>query len=373
MLQFDTGRREIMSDNSPFMNPFRRRHNGQNYKNGNSEEYPERPTSVVAQPDGGTSPDEVGARKVYVSGIPSGPSRGVKETSLPPPAPQASPVGGREPQSRQDLADHFFGCVRLGRYLTVADNSRFIITDDFRTTPIVSTASAMAAIYSKDYLVAQAALLPLSERAQRLSSRDRERYERLFLLIEEQALSDDVRLSAQAVRQAQFRATEIRAIEVELGDRLSPARLRYRQFLDIVKKLMDRKITAGPFLDEFRGFTQEVAGKLDFGIYSFCLDRLFGSVRVPLKVKKLLVLELLKYPPLIRRELLTNILVYPGQVRELIEFVGHMVAKELGQGVIIELELLKAFKLRRLSMADIETSLAHAGAASAGLAAHFKG
>ena len=71
----------------------------------------------------------------------------------------------------------------------------------------------MAAIYSKDYLVAQAALLPLSERAQRLSPRDQERFERLFLLIEEQALSDDVRSSAQAVRQAQFRAAEIRAVD----------------------------------------------------------------------------------------------------------------------------------------------------------------
>ena len=90
---------------------------------------------------------------------------------------------------------------------------------------------------------------------------------------------------------------------------------------------------------------------------------MFGSVRVPLKVKKLLVLELLKYPPLIRRELLTNILVYPGQVQELIVFVRHMVAEELGQGVIIEIELLKAFRLRQLSMDDIETGLAQAGAA----------
>ena len=358
-----------MSDDSPFMNPFRRRHNGQNDKNGNGGYHPELPTPRIAAPDGKPSSDENGARQIYVSGTPAGPGRGAQEASLlsqefvPAPAPQASSVGEREAQSRGDLADHFLGCAKLGRYLTVADNSRFIITDDFRTTPIVSTASAMAAIYSKDYLVAQAALLPLSERAQRLSSRDRERFERLFVLIEEQALSDEVRSSAQAVRQAQFRAAEIRAIEVELGDRLSPARLRYRQFLDIVKKLMDRKITAGPFLDEFRGFTQEVAGKLDFGIYSFCLDRLFGSVRVPLKVKKLLVLELLKYPPLIRRELLTNILVYPGQVQELIVFVRHMVAEELGQGVIIEIELLKAFRLRQLSMDDIETSLAQAGAA----------
>ena len=262
------------------------------------------------------------------------------------------------PSAPKDLADHFLGCAKLGRYLTVADNSRFIITDDFRTTPIVSVASAMAAIYSKDHLVAQAALLPLSGVAQRLSSQDREKFERLFALIEEQALSDDVRSSAQAVRIAQFRAAEIRSLEAELGNRLSPARRRYRQFLDVVKKLMDGKITAGPFLDEFRGFTQEIAGKLDFGIYSFCLDRLFGSTRVLLKVKKLLVLELLKYPPQIRRELLTNVLVYPGQAQELIEFIRYMVANELGQGMIIEIELLEAFKLRRLSMGDIEQTLA---------------
>ena len=358
-----------MSDDTPFMNPFRRRQNSQNGKNGNGASHPERSNPRVVVSGDEPKSDDIGARQIYVSGTPTMLGQGEEEAFLlsrkpvpaaptPEPASQSSLVGEWEPQSREDLADHFLRCAKLGRYLTVADNSRFIITDDFRATPIVSTASAMAAIYSKDYLVAQAALLPLSERAQRLSLRDRERYERLFVLIEEQALSDDVRSSAQAVRHAQFRAAEIRAIEAELGDRLSPARLRYRQFLEIVKKLMDRKITAGPFLDEFRGFTQDVAGKLDFGIYSFCLDRLFGSVRVPLKVKKLLVLELLKYPPLIRRELLTNVLVYPGQVDELIEFVRYMAANELGQGAIIEIELLKAFKLRQLSMGEIEARLA---------------
>ena len=84
---------------------------------------------------------------------------------------------------------------------------------------------------------------------------------------------------------------------------------------------------------------------------------------MPLKVKKLLVLELLKYPPLIRRELVTNILVYPGQIEELVEFVRYMAANELGQGAIIEIELLKAFKLRQLSIGDIETSLAQTGVA----------
>lgn len=272
-------------------------------------------------------------------------------------APEEAPERRSVQEHQQDLADHFLGCSKLGRYLTVADGTRFVITDDFRTTQVIPAASAVAAIYSKDALVAQAALLPLGEGAQKMAPRQKERFERLFALIEEQALSETVVTSARAIRESHFRAAEIRAIEAELGDKLSPARLRYRSFLDVVKKLMDRKVTAGPFLDEFRGFTQEVAGKLDFGIYSFCLDRLFGSVRVPMKVKKLLVLELLRYPPLIRRELLTNILVFPGQCRELVDFIKYMVNTELGRNAAIEIELLEAFKSQRLSIDDIQGSL----------------
>ena len=271
------------------------------------------------------------------------------------------PEDYRSPTFLGDLADHFLGCVKLGRYLTVADDSRFIITDDFRSSPMIPEASAMAAIYSRDHLVAQAALLPLSMRVQLKSVTERDRLERLFVLIEEETLSEGVRNSAQALREHRFRDAEIRALEAELGDRMSPARLHYRQFLDVIKKLMDRKITAGPFLDEFRNFTQDVAGRLDFGIYSFCLDRLFGSIRVPMKVKKLLTLELLNYPPLIRRELLSNLLVFPGQVQELIDFIRYMITTELGQSVVIEIKLLEAFKQKRLSMQDIESSLARSG------------
>jgi len=282
--------------------------------------------------------------------------------SVAPPGMEArSPVRPAPESSGPDLADHFLECSKLGRYLTVQDDSRFVITDDFRTAGIVPAASAVAAIFSKDELVAQAALLPLSESAQKMAPRQRERFERLFSLIEEEALSDTIKDSARAVRQAHFRAAEIRALEAELGDKLSPARLRYREFLNIVKKLMDRKVTAGPFLDEFRGFTQEVAGKLDFGIYSFCLDRLFGSLRVPMKVKKLLVMEILRYPALIRRELLTNIIVFPGQMQELIEFVKYMVQTELGKTASIEIDLLEAFKLKRLTVSDIEGSLMSGG------------
>jgi hypothetical protein len=36
------------------------------------------------------------------------------------------------PESRvPDLADHFLACSKLGRYLTLFDESRFVITDDF--------------------------------------------------------------------------------------------------------------------------------------------------------------------------------------------------------------------------------------------------
>ena len=266
------------------------------------------------------------------------------------------PPGGPEaPPS--DLADHFLSCSKLGRYLTVADGSRFVITDDFRESPVQHEAAAVASIFSKDLLVAQAALLPLGSTVHKMSALKRGKYERLFTLIEEQALSSEVKNSARGLLDAGFKSAEIRALEAELGDKLSPARIRYRTFLDVVKQLMDRKITAGPFLDEFRDFTQTVAGNLDFGIYSFCLDRMFGSLRISVKVKKLLVLEILRYPPIIRRELLTNILAYRGQTRELIEFVKYMVATELGKNAAIEIELLEAFKLRRLTLEDIEVSL----------------
>jgi hypothetical protein len=256
-----------------------------------------------------------------------------------------------------DLAEHFLMCSKLGRYLTVSDGSRFVITDDFRDAPVQPEAAAMASIFSKDLLVAQAALLPLGGAVHKMSALKREKYERLFQLIEDQALSDVVRNSAAGVLRAGFRNAEIRALEAELGDKLSPARTRYREFLEVVKQLMERNITAGPFLDEFRDFTQTVAGKLDFGIYSFCLDRMFASPRIMTKVKKLLILDILHYPTIIRRELLTNVLALRGQSRELSEFVKYMVATELGKGAAIEIELLEAFKLKRLSMDDIETSL----------------
>jgi len=256
-----------------------------------------------------------------------------------------------------DLADHFMICNKLGRYLTVHDGSRFVITDDFRENDMGNAAAAaVASIYSRDPLVAQAALLPLGRNGG-IHPKKRRSYERLFALIEAQALDPGVKNSAQHILQSDFREAEIKAIEAELGDKLSPARLRYRAFLGVVRQLLENKISAPSFLDEFREFTRSVAGKLDFGIYSFCLDRIFGNPRIPMKVKKLLAIETVKFPPLIRRELITNLFVYPGQSQELMSFVRGLIMAELEPSVVVEIELLETFKQNRLSMTDIEAGL----------------
>jgi hypothetical protein len=258
-----------------------------------------------------------------------------------------------------DLADHFLACCKLGRYLTVMGGSRFIITDDFRQPghAIEPAAAAVASIYSRDFLVAQAALLPLGKTADGLTFRERRKYERLFELIEQQALSPTVKDSAHALLERGFRESEIRAIEADLGARLSPARIRYREFLAVIGQLMQGRISHGLFVQEFLDFTRAVAGKLDFGIYSFCIDRIFGNMRVPLMVKQLLATEIMKYPPLVRRELLTNILTLPGQSPELVAFIRRLVATQLDRAQLIEIELLEALKSSRLTMGEIEERL----------------
>jgi hypothetical protein len=263
-----------------------------------------------------------------------------------------------------DLADHFLACAKLGRYLTVASGTRFFITDDFQDRSVIHSAAAIAAIYSKDNLVAEAALMPLSGNVLNLKGDEREKYERLFHLIEEQTLSEDVRYTAKSLIEARFRESKIREIEAQLGGKISPARERYRQFLGIVKQLMDQQITAKPFIEEFKEFTQDVAGKLDFGIYSFCLDSLFRSLQIPATVKKLLVMEIIIFPTLIRRELLSNVLSYPGQTRDLVEFVNLMMDRQLDPEALIEIDLLKDLKLRRFSMEAISALAIESGLAA---------
>ena len=252
-----------------------------------------------------------------------------------------------------NLADHFLTCAKLGRYLTVASGSRFIITDDLREENFMPDAAAMAAIYSRDGLVAEAALLPLSQTIPIMDVAQRDKYERLFHLIGEQTLAGDVRNAAQSLIASRFRAAEIRDLEAELGNKLNPARLRYRDFLVVVRKLMVREISERSFMDEFKGFTQEVAGRLDFGIYSFCIDSIYSSQKIPVTVKKLLALEFLNFPPLIRRELISNILAEPGQTGNMGDFVSAMIDRYLALETVIEIKLLKDLKLHRFSMEEI--------------------
>ena len=258
-----------------------------------------------------------------------------------------------------DLADHFVQCSKLGRYLTVFDGSRFVISDDFRPARTVEpVATAVASIFSKDPLVAQAALLPLGIVADRDASRRRERYEELFSLIEEQTLTGAVRESAGALLASGFHESRIKAIEAELGEQINPARMRYRAFLEMVRRLIEKRISARAFRDEFLDFTYSVAGKLDFGIYSFCIDRIFVNGHIPLKVKAFLAEEIIKYPPLIRRELISNVLVVAGADSSLVQFVRSLITSRLDPEGATEIYLLEALKSSHVSPEDIESSLA---------------
>ena len=252
-----------------------------------------------------------------------------------------------------DLADHFLTCAKLGRYLTVASGSRFVITDDLREENVIPEAAAVAAIYSRDVLVAEAALLPLSQTIPMMSIMQRDKYERLFHLIEKQTFEGEVKNAAKSLIASRFRAAEIRELEAELGNKLSPARARYRNFLLVVKKLMLQEVSERDFMDEFKGFTQEVAGKLDFGIYSFCIDSIFSSLKIPVSIKKLLALEFLNFPPLIRRELISNILAVTGQTENMADFVSAMIERYLALETVIEIKLLKDLKLKRFSMEEV--------------------
>jgi hypothetical protein len=258
-----------------------------------------------------------------------------------------------------DLADHFIACSSLGRYLTVFDESRFVITDDFNEAGAVDrTAAAVASIFSNDPLVAEAALLPLGKAALSKKTSEREHYEELFSLIEKQALNPSVKDSAQSMLESGFREARIREIESSLEDRLNPARTRYRAFLEIVRHLIEHKITPQLFRDEFLDFTYAVAGRLDFGIYSFCLDRIFGNEQIPMKAKGFLISELLGFPATIRRELLTNLLTQQGLNKRLSDFVRDAIIQKLGDVAATEIELLAALKTSQMSMDDINQMIA---------------
>lgn len=263
----------------------------------------------------------------------------VMDTSIDPPA---------APVSRaSDLAAHFMECGALNTNLTLAPGERMVITDDLLNGTVHSLeAMSMAAIVARDGMVARAALLPLGVAASKVSAANREKYHRLFALIEDTAFDETVRESAEALVHARFRDSQIRELANELGGTVGPARQRYRGFLDVVKMLTARKISESAFLDEFLDFTRAVAGKLDFGIYAMCIDRLFTSERIPIMVKVSLLKEILRYPPLIRKELVTNLLSSPAAAPELIR---HARA-ELG-GVMTHDQLTEIFLFTTLKLA----------------------
>ncbi len=256
---------------------------------------------------------------------------------------------------RYDLADHFVECNKLGGHLTVMDDSRFIITDDFTQRRLDEpSATAVASICSKDPLVALAALVPLSQTAVYGDTRTQDKYEELFSLIEETALNPKVKDSAAGMLEAGFKEARIRELERELGAYLTPARKRYRAFLGIVRQLTENKVTPELFKDEFLDFTYSVAGRLDFGIYSFCLDRIFLHPQVHLRAKRLIAEEITGFPPLIRKELLVNILVGTGQLPEFTDFVRRLIAARLDAKTATEIRLLQTLKLSRQSINRIE-------------------
>ncbi len=236
-------------------------------------------------------------------------------------------------------------CGALNTNLSLAPGERLIITDDLLDGSIVDFAAvSMAAIVARDGQVARAAIIPLSVAASKVKPRDRQKYERLFQLIEETAFDESVRESAEALIAANFRDSQIRELAAELGGTIGPARARYRAFLDIIKLLIAKKISESGFLDEFLEFTRAVAGKLDFGIYSMCVDRMFVSEHIPLMVKASLFGEIVKYPPLVRKELVTNLLSSPKAPRELVNHARSQLAAGMSRTQMTEIVLFTMLK-----------------------------
>jgi hypothetical protein len=259
--------------------------------------------------------------------------------------PDSTIISRATPGAPVDLAAHFMECGALNTNLSLAPGGRLVITDDLLDGSVVDIAAlSMAAIVARDGQVARAAVIPLGVAASRMKRGDRDKYERLFALIEESAFAPQVRESAEALIQAGFREALIRDLAAELGGSIGPARERYRAFLDVIRLLTERRISEGAFLDEFLDFTRQVAGKLDFGIYAMCVDRMFVSERIPLRVKGSLLREVLGYPPLIRRELVTSLLASPQVESGLIELARTELAARLDARQQTEIRLYTLLK-----------------------------
>jgi hypothetical protein len=263
------------------------------------------------------------------------------------------------PEMPSDLAWHFVECAALNANLSLAPGRRLVITDDFLNGTVADLpALSMAAIVAHDNQVARAAIIPLGFAAHRAGREDRARYERLFQLIEDTAFDLSVREAADALILSRFREAQIRDLVEELGGSIGPARLRYRAFLGIIRLLTEKRISESAFLDEFVGFTTAVAGKLDFGIYATCVDRLFVSDRIPFDVKALLLQEILWYPPLVRKELVSNLLSSAGAPAALVEMARGGLSGVMTRDQIKELFLFTTLKLVWQAQAALPERLA---------------
>ena len=251
-----------------------------------------------------------------------------------------------------DLAAHFMECGALNVGLTLAPGERLVITDDLLNGTVGDHgAMSMAAIVSRDSQLARAAVISLGFAASRVGPAKRERYERLFALIEQAAFDDAVREPIDALIAARFREAQITELMHELGGAIAPARQRYQEFLEIIRLLVAKRISEQAFLDEFGDFTQAVAGKLDFGIFAMCVGRLFTNDNIPLLIKAALFRQVLKYPPLVRKELVSALLSSPQAPAALVEFgrtamAGAMTRDEMREIVLVTL-LKQSWQMQR--------------------------
>ena len=251
-----------------------------------------------------------------------------------------------------DRAAHFLECGALNVGLTLSPGERLVITDDLLKGAVVDfAATSMAAIVTRDHQIGRAAVISLSLAANRADRKTRKRYERLFALIEKEAFDDGVRASIDSLIAAQFRKAQINELVDKLGGATAPARHRYRQFLEIVRLLEGKRISQAAFIDEFVDFTHAVAGKLDFGIFAICVERLFISGNIPLEIKTVLFNQVLKYPPLVRKELVSALLSSNDAPAALVAFAhkamaGVMTGDERKEVILVTL-LKQSWQMKR--------------------------
>jgi hypothetical protein len=229
-----------------------------------------------------------------------------------------------------DLATHFVECASLNVGLSLSRGGRLVITDDLLNGTIDDAAAAsMAAIVSQDKHIAHAAVISIGYATAHAKSAKRDKFEKLLELIEDQAFDHTIRDSIDMMFATRFRAAKIRELVRELGGTITPARKRYQAFLEVIKNLEAKKLTQNDFIAEFIAFTQAVAGKLDFGIFAICLERLFINKNISIDIKILLLNQIIDYPPLVRKELISSLLQSGGAPHAVLKQAHHMIAHHL--------------------------------------------